>query len=95
MYFIIIFSPSYFAGDHWLGLIRACGSTAPTSGSSFRFIDGNVPTYSNWGVSEPNNLISNGLQESCVSMTSSHYWCDINCENNFQFACQHRPSSGI
>lgn len=97
IYFIIFFSTSlsFTNNDHWLGVTRACASSAPTSASSFRFLDGNVPTYSSWGATEPNNNVVNGIQESCVSsFITSSQWYDISCENSFQFACQYRPSTG-
>lgn len=87
-------SQSAGASTMWIGLTRACSSTAPTSASSFKWLDGTSPTYSNWAYTEPNNIIVSGLQEPCVVMSPSSYtWSDVRCVATMQIvACQYRLS---
>ena len=63
----------------WLGL-----NDLAVEGT-FRWSNGELPTYTNWAASEPNNA----ADQDCVTMSEvDGLWSDIDCTNNAAFVCE-------
>ena len=72
-------------GAGWLGL-----SDHMTEGT-FLWVTGATPTYTNWSLSEPNNLVG---YEDCAGQYLAADWNDYNCSIHtlpFMCECDERP----
>ncbi|KAK5984279.1 hypothetical protein GCK32_014099 [Trichostrongylus colubriformis] len=78
------FAKKAFAHDNphffWIGLRR--------SGSSWKWVDDSVPTYTKWALNQPDNYRNN---ENCVHMflkNADRHWNDHPCNFKSFFVCQ-------
>ncbi|KAM9312014.1 CD209 antigen-like protein C [Gastrophryne carolinensis] len=61
----------------WIGLKRY-------DNKEWKWIDGTLPTFTNWNPHEPNNY---GSKEHCTEMITGG-WNDLDCSNNIDYICK-------